>query len=111
MKISEETRNDIAIIHLEGKVMGGPDAAKFHEKVHDFIESGVKNVVVDLAKVEWMSSVGLGMLISALTTIKNSGGQLRLANITDNIESLLTITRLVTIFEACDTLEDALGSF
>jgi len=111
MKISEEIRDNIAIIHLEGKVMGGPDAAKFHEKIHNFIESGKKNVIVNLARVEWMSSVGLGMLISALTAIKNGEGQLRLANITDNIESLLTITRLVTIFETHDTLDDALKSF
>ena len=111
MKINEEKRDNVAVIHLEGKVMGGPDAAKFHEKVHEFIESGLKNIVVNLAKVEWMSSVGLGMLISALTTIKNSEGQLRLANITDNIESLLTITRLVTIFDTYDSLDEALESF
>ena len=111
MKINEEKRDNVAVIHLEGKVMGGPDAAKFHEKVHEFIESGLKYIVVNLAKVEWMSSVGLGMLISALTTIKNSEGQLRLANITDNIESLLTITRLVTIFDTYDSLDEALESF
>jgi len=111
MKISEEIKNDVVIIALEGKVMGGPDATMFHGKLHEFANSGKKNVVIDLAKVEWMSSVGLGMLISALTTMKNHQGVLKLANVTKSIKSLLTITRLVTVFETHDSIDDAIGSF
>ncbi len=111
MKISDEVKNDVAIFHLEGKVMGGPDATMFHGKLHEYIDGGIKKVVIDLKKVEWMSSVGLGMLISAMTAVKNGGGELRLANITNSIQSLLTITRLATIFEAHDTVDDALNSF
>lgn len=111
MKISDSKKEDVVIISLAGKVMGGPDADIFHTKVHEFIESGARKIVIDLAKVEWMSSVGLGMLISALTALKNNEGELRLANITDNIESLLTITRLVTIFDVFDSIDEALNSF
>jgi len=111
MKISDEIKGDVAIIHLEGKVMGGPDATMFHGKLHELVNSGKKKVVVDLGKVEWMSSVGLGMLISALTTMKNNSGELRLSNVTKGIQSLLTITRLVTIFETKDTIEEAIKSF
>jgi anti-sigma B factor antagonist len=111
MKISDEVKNDIVIFHLEGKVMGGPDATMFHGKLHEYIDSGKKRVVIDLKKVEWMSSVGLGMLISAMTAVKNGGGELKLANITNSIQSLLTITRLATIFEAHDTVDEALNSF
>jgi len=57
-----------------------------------------------------MNSVGLGMLISALTTVKNSGGRLVLANIT-KIESILTMTRLITVFEHYDSRDEALKSF
>jgi anti-sigma B factor antagonist len=111
MKITDEVKNDIVIFHLEGKVMGGPDATMFHGKLHEYIDGGKKKVVIDLKKVEWMSSVGLGMLISAMTAVKNGGGELKLANITNSIQSLLTITRLATIFEAHDTVDDALNSF
>jgi anti-sigma B factor antagonist len=111
MKISEDVKGDVAIIKLEGKVMGGPDATTFHGKLHELVSSGKKKVVVDLAKVAWMSSVGLGMLISALTTMKNNQGELRLANVTESIESLLTITRLVTIFKAFDSVDEAVASF
>jgi anti-sigma B factor antagonist len=111
MKISDEIKNDVIVFHLEGKVMGGPDATMFHGKLHEYIDSGKKKVVIDLKKVEWMSSVGLGMLISAMTTVRNNSGELKLANITNSIQSLLTITRLATIFEAHDTVDEALNSF
>ncbi|UCD17858.1 MAG: STAS domain-containing protein [Candidatus Zixiibacteriota bacterium] len=111
MKITEEIKGDVAVIHLKGKVMGGPDATMFHGKLHEFINGGRKKVVVNLAKVEWMSSVGLGMLISALTTMKNNGGQLILANVTEGIQTLLTITRLVTIFKAHDSVDEAIAAF
>jgi anti-sigma B factor antagonist len=111
MKIQDEIKNGVVVIELEGKVMGGPDATMFHGKLHEYVNSGNKKVVVDLSRVEWMSSVGLGMLISALTTMKNNDGMLKLANVTENIESLLTITRLVTIFETHDTVDAAIESF
>ncbi|MFH2036300.1 MAG: STAS domain-containing protein [Candidatus Zixiibacteriota bacterium] len=111
MKITDEVKDGIVIIGLEGKVMGGPDATMFHGKLHEFVESGNKKVIIDLARVEWMSSVGLGMLISAMTTMKNNDGILKLANVTESIESLLTITRLVTIFQTFDSLDDAIKSF
>ena len=111
MKISEKVKDDAVVISLEGKVMGGPDATMFHGKLHEYTNAGKKKVVVDLAKVEWMSSVGLGMLISALTTMKNSQGDLKLANVTQSIQSLLTITRLITIFKTYDTIDEAIAAF
>lgn len=111
MKITERSQDGAVIIGLEGKVMGGPDATVFHGKLHEFVNSGKKKIIVDLGKVEWMSSVGLGMLISALTTMKNNKGKLFLANVTKSIESLLTITRLVTIFKTFDSVEDAIKGF
>jgi anti-sigma B factor antagonist len=110
MKITDELRNDIVIIGLEGKVMGGPDATMFHGKLHEYVNAGNKKIIIDLARVEWMSSVGLGMLISALTTMKNNQGEMCLANVTESIESLLTITKLVTIFKTHDSIDAAIDS-
>ena len=90
--------------------MGGEETTMFHGKLHEYIDQNKKNIVVDLSKVDWVNSVGLGMLISALTTVKNSGGRLVLANIT-KIESILTITRLITVFEHYDSRAEALQSF
>ncbi len=110
MKFNDFLEGDIVIIEVSGKIMGGDETTMFHGKIHEYITSNKKNVVVDLANVDWMNSVGLGMLISALTTVKNSGGRFVLANIT-KIESILTITRLITVFEHYDSREEAVKSF
>ena len=110
MKFEDSLQDDIVVFNVSGKIMGGEETTMFHGKMHEYIQRNKKNVVIDLAKVEWMNSVGLGMLISALTTVKNSGGRLVLANIT-KIESILTITRLITVFEHYDSRDEALKSF
>ena len=111
MKLSDSERDGVAILEPKGKIMGGPDATLLHDKLHELIEKGQKKVIIDLAKVEWMNSTGLGILISSLTTLRNSQGELKLANVTDKIQSLLTITKLVTVFEAFDSVDDAIKSF
>jgi len=110
MKFSDHFEGEIAIIEVSGKIMGGEETTMFHGKIHEFISGNKKNIVVDLEKVDWMNSVGLGMLISALTTVKNAGGRLVLSNIT-KIESILTITRLISVFEHYDSRDEAVKSF
>lgn len=110
MKFTDELQGDVIILNVSGKIMGGDETTMFHGKIHEYINGNKKNFVVDLAAVDWMNSVGLGMLISALTTVKNAGGRLVLANIT-KIESILTITRLISVFEHYDTRDEALKSF
>lgn len=110
MKFTDHLEGDIAIIDVSGKIMGGEETTMFHGKIHEFINLNKKSIVVDLSSVDWMNSVGLGMLISALTTVKNAGGRLVLANI-DKIESILTITRLISVFEHYESRQDAIDSF
>lgn len=110
MKFDDSIQDDIVILDISGKIMGGEETTRFHGKIHEYISGNKKNFVIDLSKVEWMNSVGLGMLISALTTVRNAGGKLVLANIT-KIESILTITRLISVFEHYDTRDAALAAF
>ena len=110
MKFDDSIQDGIVIMDISGKIMGGEETTLFHGKIHEHIAGNQKNFVIDLAKVEWMNSVGLGMLISALTTVRNAGGKLVLANIT-KIESILTITRLITVFEHYDTRDAAMAAF
>lgn len=110
MKFSDTLNGDLVVIDISGKIMGGEETTMFHGKIHEYIKLNKKNFVIDLKKVDWMNSVGLGMLISALTTVRNSGGRLVLANI-DKIESILTITRLISVFDHYDTRELAMASF
>jgi anti-sigma B factor antagonist len=111
MKLSDYEKDGVAVLEPKGKIMGGPDATLLHEKLHELVEQSKKRVIIDLSKVEWMNSTGLGILISSLTTMRNNNGELKLANVTDKIQSLLTITKLVTVFEAFDSVDDAIKSF
>ncbi len=111
MKIKTSEKYNAVVIELKGNVMGGPEAQEFNDLLHKFVDEGKKNIVVNLASVKFMNSSGLGMLISGYTTIKNAGGSLKLANATEKINSLLVITKLITIFENFDSVEKAAESF
>ncbi len=111
MNYSVDERYNSVVIKLKGSIMGGPDGAKLHETLHELKEKNMKNVVVDLSKVKFMNSSGLGMLIGGMTTMRNAGGDLRLANAADRIQSLLIITKLITVFKHYDTVEKAVSSY
>jgi len=82
-----------------------------HDTLHELKEKNKANVVVDLSKVKFMNSSGLGMLISGMTTMRNAGGDLRLANVADRIQSLLVITKLITVFKHFDSVDEAVKSY
>ena len=111
MNYNVDERYNCVVITLKGNVMGGPDGSKLHDSLHELQEAGKPNVVVDLSKVKFMNSSGLGMLISAMPTMSNAGGDLRLANVADRIQSLLVITKLITVFKHFDSVEGAAKSF
>lgn len=111
MKVKTVEQYGAVVIELKGNIMGGPEAQEFSDTLHKLLDEGKKNVVIDLAETKFMNSSGLGMLISGYTTMKNGGGSLKLANATEKIESLLIITKLITIFEHYASVDEAVKSF
>lgn len=111
MKLSHREEGSVTIIVPKGKIMGGPESTALHDLLHELIKNDRKSIVIDLGKVDWMNSTGLGLLISGLTTLKKADGELKLANVTEKIQSLLTITKLVTVFKSFDTVDEAISSF
>ncbi len=111
MKIKTTEKYEAVVLELKGNVMGGDDTKEFNEVLHKLIGGGKTRVVLDLGGVKFMNSSGLGMLIGGLTTMKKAEGHLKLANVTEKIESLLIITKLIKIFESFDSVDDAVKSF
>ena len=111
MKIKERKRDGVAIIELSGKLMGGPDAETIDETIKTLLHEGVKNIVVNLEKVRWVNSTGLGILISGYTTVKKSGGELKLLKVSDRIENIFIVSKLYTVFESFDDEDEAVRSF
>jgi anti-sigma B factor antagonist len=111
MRIKTSEKYGAVVITLKGNVMGGPEAQEFHDLLGNLFDNGKTNIIIDLGSVKFMNSTGLGMLISGYTSVKNKGGVLKLANATEKINSLLVITKLVTIFENFDSVDAAAESF
>ena len=97
------------IVDVVGNLMGGPgpDSKKFRDSIKAPLSEGKKNIVVNLRKVKWANSKGIGMLMGALTSIKNAGGEMVLTHVTDKINSVFITTQLNRVFETFDTDDEA----
>lgn len=111
MKFTSSLKDGVLVFALKGKIMGGPESQEFHDELKKAVNSGQKKLVMDLGEVEWMNSSGLGLLISALTTARNAGGEMKLARATDKITSLLVITKLNSVFDSHPNVQAAAASF
>ena len=110
MKIKEKIENHVAILSLSGKMMGGPETTQLHDRIRSLINDKITKVVIDLGGVKWINSSGLGVLMATMTTLKNSGGELKLAKVTEKVESLLMITQLMRIFDTYETVDRAMSA-
>lgn len=111
MKYDISERYNCVVFTLKGNVMGGPDAEKFRDSLHELIEEGKKEVIVDLGKVKFLNSSGLGILIGGMTTMKNAGGELVICQADKKIQSLLMVTQLIKVFNHFRTLDEAVAHF
>jgi anti-sigma B factor antagonist len=111
MDMKVEEKYNSVVVHLRGKLFGGPFGIELSETLHKLLDEGKKNVVLDLDGVTVLNSSGFGILVASYTTVKNNGGGLKLARISTKIDGLLSITKLNQIFEHYPTVEEALESF
>ena len=111
MTIKEKMHGPVAVLSLKGNLMGEPDTENLRDKIYSLLQEGFTKIVVDMKGVRWISSTGLGTLIAALTPVRNKSGDLRLANITEKVESLFAITQLVKVFKTYETVDRAIASY
>ncbi|MFC1563385.1 STAS domain-containing protein [candidate division KSB1 bacterium] len=111
MAIKEKIEGDIALLTISGKLMGGNETKEITEKVNSLLSDGIRKIVMDLGKVKWMNSTGLGALIESRRLITDKDGVLKLAAVADKIKSLLIITQILNLFETYETADRAVGSF
>lgn len=111
MQIKETIDGDVVVLALKGNLMGDPETTEFRDKIKSLVRDGFLKIVLDVSKVKWINSSGLGALISALATVNNAGGDLRIANVTEKINSLFMITQLIKVFKSFETIDRAVASF
>jgi anti-sigma B factor antagonist len=111
MKISERQAGDITILDVEGRVMFGDGEENFRDAVTRLIEAGRVKLVINMAGVPYIDSAGISQLVRAFVTAGNRGGRMKLLHLSRRVRELLSITRLLTVWEAFDSEEEAVGSF
>jgi anti-sigma B factor antagonist len=111
MQVDERVVGDVVIVTVNGDITLGSGDVVLRDKVRSLLQQGHKKLLLDLGGVSYMDSSGLGELVHVYATMKNKGGVLKLVRLTRRINDLLTITKLVTVFDTYDTEESALASF
>lgn len=111
LDVKERQAGDVTILDMSGSIRLGEGAIAMRDAVRRLVSDGKKNVLLNLNGVNYMDSSGVGELIANYTTLRREGGQLKLLNLTDKIQNLLVITKLLTVFDAYDNEAEALSSF
>ena len=111
LSIKDRQAGDVTIFDLSGKITIGEGSVQLREAVRRMLDEGRKKILLNLGDVSYVDSSGIGELVSSYTTTGNNGGQLKLLNQTKKIHDLLTITKLVTVFETHDNEATAVASF
>jgi anti-sigma B factor antagonist len=111
MQIEERVVNDVTILDLKGKITLGEGDEVLKDKINSLILQNRKRILLNLEDVPYIDSAGLGEIVRTYTTVSRQGGQLKLVNLTKRITDLLSITKLLTVFETFDTEPEALKSF
>jgi anti-sigma B factor antagonist len=111
MQIEERVVGDVTILDLKGKITLGEGDEALKDKINSLVLQNRRRILLNLGDVPYVDSAGLGEIVRTYTTVSRQGGQLKLVNLTRRITDLLSITKLLTVFETFDSEADALKSF
>ncbi len=111
MKVSTRQVDGIMVVDLSGRITLGEGSTLLRDTVRDLISKGHKQILLNLGDVTYIDSSGIGELVSAYTTVRNQGGELKLLNLTKKVHDLLQITKLYTVFDVKDDEATAIAAF
>ena len=111
MKISTRQVDGVTIVDCSGRITLGEGSVTLRDTVRDLLAKGNKKIILNLADVNYIDSSGIGELVSAFTSVRNSGGELKLLNLTKKVKDLLQITKLYTVFDIKDDEASAIAAF
>jgi anti-sigma B factor antagonist len=111
MKTSSRKVDGVTIVDLSGRITLGEGSVVLRDTVKDISSKGDKKILLNLGDVTYIDSSGIGELVSAFTSVRNAGGELKLLNLTKKVHDLLQITKLYTVFDISDDEASAIASF
>lgn len=111
MKIKHKEADGIAVLEISGEMYGGPENMKLLETATEFAEQGKLKLLLNMAKVKWVASTGLGILITTKTRYERAGGQLKLCNVNERVLTLFQVTKINSIMDTYATEAEAMAAF
>jgi len=111
MKASSRQVNGVTIVDMSGRITLGEGSVVLRDTIRDLLGKGQKKILLNLGNVTYIDSSGIGELVSAFTSVRNQGGELKLLNLTKKVHDLLQITKLYTVFDIKDDETAAVGAF
>jgi anti-sigma B factor antagonist len=111
LTIASREVNGVTVLDLSGRITLGEGSVQLRDAIRGLISKGQKNILLNMADVNYIDSSGLGELVSAFTTAKNQQADVKLLNLTKKVHDLLQLTKLYTVFDIKDDEADAIASF
>jgi len=111
MQIHQNMDKNVYIIALQGKLVGFQEVEELNSHIRQLKEQNINRVILNLQYLDWLGSIGLGALISFMTTMRNMGGDVRLSNLNEKLRSLLNMTKLDQVFQIFETVDLAVQSY
>jgi len=111
LDIDQTSEHNVVILSLTGKLIGQKEIEQLYSQIRQLQENKIKKLVLNLKHLDWMGSLGLGALISCMTSMRNTGGDVHLCNLNPKLRSLLKITKLELVMPVFDSTDMAIQSF
>jgi len=111
MKIEKRKKGDVVVLDLKGKILIGDGIDELRDSINNAIKDNETKVLLNFADVPYLDSTGLGEVVRSYTSIKKSGGTIKIVNLTNKVRDLLSVTKLITVFDTFENEDDAIASF
>lgn len=111
MHFVEQDYSDVKVLSIKGKLMGPPETDHMHDRIKKILDTEVKNIVLDLKHVSWLASAGLGSIMRCVMTVRNAGGDLKLAGLSEKVLNIFLITKLDGVIDTFDSVNEAVDSY
>ncbi len=111
MTITTREVSHVTIVDIDGRITLGDELGELRDTIRELVAAGKKKIILNLAKVDYIDSSGVGELVGSYTTVRNEGGELKLMNLTQKVHDVLNVTKLYTVFDIKDDEFTAVKSF
>ena len=111
MKIAKRKKDDVLILDLQGKILIGEGIDELRKAINDAVKEKEAKLLLNFKDVPYLDSTGLGEVVRSYTSVKKENGVVKIVNLTNKVRDLLSVTKLITVFDCFESEDEAIASF